>query len=87
MFSETPTMYTRTRALYRLLNTQKHRLISDEQWLSIQKLRSHVDEHCSGDDSDAIANASGSATARTGTELSIHEVVNLYCTVSTTRTI
>jgi hypothetical protein len=83
MLSETPELYSRTRALYRLLNIQRQQLLSREQWAGLQRLEPHVKEHLSSANTEAVINAPQMARFRTGTDLSPGEVLNLYCIVRT----
>lgn len=78
-------MYARTRALYRLLNMDKHQLLSREQRFGLYGLQPHTEEHLSSTDSATIIGASESARSRTGTDLSSDEVLTLFCTVRTIR--
>jgi hypothetical protein len=84
MFSEAPSMNARTRALYRLLNINRHQLLSREQWLGLHGLQPHTEQHLSSTYAATIIGASESARSRTGTDLSSDEVLPLYCTVRTT---
>lgn len=83
MFSETPNMYATTRALYRLLNMNKHQLLSREQWLALHRLQPHTEEHLSTANSVLIIGVCEAARSRTDTDLSSSEVLTLYCTVRT----
>jgi hypothetical protein len=83
MFSEAPTLNARTRALHRLLNIQKHQLLSREQWFGLGGLQPHTEGHLSSTDSASIIGAYVSARSRTGTDLSSYQVLTSYCTVRT----
>lgn len=83
MFSEAPDMYPRTRALYRLINLNKHQLLSPEQWLALYRLKSQIEQHLSTANRVNIIGASEFAGSRTDTNLSFSEVLTLHCTVRT----
>ncbi|KAF2799508.1 SET domain-containing protein [Melanomma pulvis-pyrius CBS 109.77] len=83
MFSEAPNMHPRTRALYRLLNMNKNELLSNELWVALNGLQPHVKEHLSTANAELVIGASQFARARTDTDLSISEVLSLYCTLLT----
>lgn len=81
MLFENPDLYPRTRALYRLLNINKHRHLSREQWLAVQELQSNVIEHLGSANSESVIASSDLARSCTGTDLRSSEVLILHCTV------
>jgi hypothetical protein len=81
MFSERPTLYARTRALYRLLNMHKHELLSRQQWEALMWLKSLVDKRVCGADAQVITGTSLQAESRTQTDLGFLDVLAIYCTV------
>ncbi|KAH6614323.1 hypothetical protein C7974DRAFT_74191 [Boeremia exigua] len=83
IFSETPNMPARTRALYRLLNMDKLQLLSRETWSGLYGLQPHIKEHLTSTNCVAILGARKSARDRTGTDRTSDEVLTLYCTVLT----
>ncbi|KAF2009450.1 SET domain-containing protein [Aaosphaeria arxii CBS 175.79] len=83
LLSETPTMHPLTRALYRILLSIKHNILSGDQRAAMQRLTSNMPELLSSDNAKLIVGASEAARSRTKTDLSFAEVVRLYCIVLT----
>ena len=83
MFSETPGMYTFTRALYRLLNMNKYQLLSLDQWSALYALQPNIREYLSTKIAGLATDACEAARFRTNTDLGASEVLILYFIVST----
>jgi hypothetical protein len=81
MFSEAPSLYARTRALYRLLNMHRHELLSRQQWEALMWLKSFVDKHVCGADAQVITGTSLQAKSRTQIDLGSLDVLAIHCTV------
>jgi hypothetical protein len=81
MLLAAPAMVPLTRVLYRLLYMDNHKLISRENWVALNKLRSHIDQYSSRPNSETAKATSESARSCTSTVLGSVEVFTLYCTV------
>jgi len=59
----------------------KDGFISNDRFLTARGLESHLREHLRTANSGDVLSASTSAKLRTGTSLSVSDVMGLYCTV------
>jgi hypothetical protein len=81
MLLAAPAMFPLTRVLYRLLYMDKHKLISREDWVALNRLKSHIDQYYSRPNYETAKAKSELAGSRTSTVLGSVEVFALYCTV------
>src|SRR6266496_3335146 len=66
------------RALYRILNRHKHKLLSLGEWETLTSLQSHRTDHMSSTNMTIIIHSCMAAKENTGTDLNLHAIIELY---------
>lgn len=81
MFADRPTLFARTRALYRCFNMQMLDDVSLDTWTVTWGMEAHLNEFLRGNSSGNVSSVSATVRERTATSLFVPDVMNLYCTV------